>query len=276
MGLHPVADTLKTDSAGTRVYGARFDPIPRVIHQTWKDAQVPEAWRPFQASWRRAHPGWQYRLWTDADNRRLIAEHHAWFLPVYDAFARDIQRVDAAKYFILYTHGGVYADLDCECMKPLDAVVSRGGAIVSRTADDVIDCALLVSPPRHPLWTAVFRRMERPTHAARLLWFVPGGKASYVLFTTGTRMMKRLVRAYTADTSNTAGLTILGSAVFSSRSWLDRFEPFDEPDTYVRHHYADSWLGAREQRVHRWLTRRTAWWVAAALLLTASLLLAMR
>jgi mannosyltransferase OCH1-like enzyme len=85
--------------------GETFDPIPRVIHQTWKTEDVPAAWKDFQQSWRDAHPGWAYKLWTDADNRRLIAERYVWFLSTYDAFPREIQRVDAAKYFILHSEG---------------------------------------------------------------------------------------------------------------------------------------------------------------------------
>lgn len=248
-----------------------FDPIPKIIHQTWRTAAIPDRWMPYQASWRRAHPDWEYRLWTDAANRRLIAETYPWFLPVFDAFPRDIQRVDAAKYFILYTCGGVYADLDCECLKPLDPLLARGGAVVSRTRDGVIDCAVFASPARHPLWEAVFRAMQHPTLAARLMWRVPALRASHVLFTTGTRMMKRVVRDYSRAPAPAGALTVCEARFLSGRSWLDRYETFDEPDAFMRHHYADSWLGPGEQRAHRWLTRKMAWRVASVLVLAGLL-----
>ena len=48
--------------------------IPRIIHQTWKDHDIPERFRAAQASWRTAHPDWEYRFWTDEDLERLVAE----------------------------------------------------------------------------------------------------------------------------------------------------------------------------------------------------------
>ena len=41
--------------------------IPRIIHQTWKTETIPPQWEAAQRSWRDAHPGWEYRLWTDDD-----------------------------------------------------------------------------------------------------------------------------------------------------------------------------------------------------------------
>ena len=136
--------------------------IPTIIHQTWRTGEIPERWKDYQASWQREHPGWAYRLWTDQANRELIATRYPWFLSTYDAFPRDIQRVDASKYFIIYTYGGVYADLDCECLKPLDPLLADGGAVVSRTRDGVIDCAVFASSIRHPFWETVFHAMQHP------------------------------------------------------------------------------------------------------------------
>ena len=45
--------------------------IPRIIHQLWKDENVPARWRDAAASVKRYHKGWDYRLWTDA----LVDEH---------------------------------------------------------------------------------------------------------------------------------------------------------------------------------------------------------
>jgi mannosyltransferase OCH1-like enzyme len=245
--------------------------IPQIIHQTWKTSEIPDHWKEYQASWRRAHPGWEYRLWTDRDSRELIATRHPWFLPTYDAFPRQIQRVDASKYFILYSCGGVYADLDCECLKPLGPLLAGGGAVVSRTRDGVIDCAIMASSIRHPFWESVFHAMQHPTLIARVMWHVRPLQASHVLFTTGTRMMKRLVAQY-ERTAPAGALTVCDARFLSARSWLDRYEAFDEPDAYVRHHYSDSWLRPGEQRVHRWLTRKVAWRTAAGLLALAGVL----
>jgi len=254
--------------------GRTFDPIPRVIHQTWKSTQVPSSWLPYQQSWLDAHPQWAYRLWTDADNRRLIEERYPWFLATYDGFPRDIQRVDAAKYFVMHAFGGVYADLDCECVRPLDSIVAAGGLIVGRTSDGVIDGAVLASPARHPFWPLVFRRLQATSWSARVLrgWF----DSAYVLMSTGPQMLRRAVREYLRildREANSGGVTVLPPATFSSRSWLARYEPFPSSRTFVKHHYADSWLRPGEARVLRWFTRHTLRWSLALLTLAAAAVL---
>ena len=85
--------------------------IPKLIHQTWKERQVPPSHAAYQQSWLTHHPAWEYRLWTDADNRAFLAQHYAWFLPIYDYYPQPIMRVDAVRYFILYHYGGLYVDL---------------------------------------------------------------------------------------------------------------------------------------------------------------------
>ena len=48
------------------------------------------------------HPSWEYKLWTDEDNRNLIKDHYPWFLKTYDEYDVNIKRVDAVRYFYLY------------------------------------------------------------------------------------------------------------------------------------------------------------------------------
>ena len=87
------------------------------IHQTWKTKQVPGQLKSFCQGWQDMHPDWTYRLWTDEDNRRLIEEQFPWFLQTYDRYPYNIQRVDAARYFILYKFGGLYVDIDYKMFK---------------------------------------------------------------------------------------------------------------------------------------------------------------
>ncbi len=100
-----------------------FSDIPKIIHQTWKTIEIPIQWKEFQESWQRLHPDWRYILWTDADNRCFIQKNYPEFLDIYDTYSYDIQRADAVRYFILRHFGGIYADLDLECLRPMDAVI---------------------------------------------------------------------------------------------------------------------------------------------------------
>jgi mannosyltransferase OCH1-like enzyme len=52
------------------------------IHQTWKTHTVPEKWKQSQRQWEQfatEHNSFEYKLWSDDDNRELIATDYAWF-----------------------------------------------------------------------------------------------------------------------------------------------------------------------------------------------------
>lgn len=47
-------------------------PVPKLLHQTWKDKNVPEQWRNAQQSCISRHKDYTYKLWTDEDGLDLI------------------------------------------------------------------------------------------------------------------------------------------------------------------------------------------------------------
>eukprot|EP00798_Chlamydomonas_sp_ICE-L_P019947 gene19947-26655_t len=97
--------------------------VPRILHQTWKDKDIPQKWKAAQKSCQDLHPDYEYRLWTDADARELIARRFPWFIGTYDGYTHNIQRADALRYFVLYEYGGIYVDLDILCKKKLDPLL---------------------------------------------------------------------------------------------------------------------------------------------------------
>ncbi|MEM6795357.1 MAG: glycosyltransferase [Acidobacteriota bacterium] len=140
--------------------------IERILHQSWKSREIPERFRPWVASVRRMHPDFEYRLWTDEDNERLIAERYPWFLETYRGYSHPVERADAARYFVIYTHGGVYLDLDMECLRPLDPLLSGEGVVLAleagpRIEQTVVSNALLAAPRDHPFFGRVIQELDR-------------------------------------------------------------------------------------------------------------------
>ena len=50
---------------------------------------------------------------------------------MYDGYPSYIQRCDAARYFIVYHHGGVYVDLDIECFRPFASAMGNARVVFS-------------------------------------------------------------------------------------------------------------------------------------------------
>lgn len=99
--------------------------FPKIIHQTWKNDTLNENARRLSQTWRDLHPDWDYILWTDEMNRDFIATYFPEFLLQYDSYEHNIQRVDAVRYFILYQLGGLFIDLDFECLKNIEPLLSE-------------------------------------------------------------------------------------------------------------------------------------------------------
>jgi hypothetical protein len=140
--------------------------IPLVLHQIWYqgESQLPEKYRRYRASWQRHHPAWHCILW-DAEMLRIhIAAYCLDFLPIYDGFPHDIQRMDSARYCLLDTLGGLYADMDIECLRPVDELLSGRELILSET--DGYNNALMGSAPRHVFWKKVFENLRNGTTAS--------------------------------------------------------------------------------------------------------------
>ena len=96
--------------------------IPLILHRTWRDHNIPEHWIQSYQECEETYKqrNWTTILWTDATIRSFLTEHYNNFIPMYESYPYDIQRVDAARYFILYHYGGVYLDLDVSCRKKKD------------------------------------------------------------------------------------------------------------------------------------------------------------
>jgi len=136
--------------------------IPKIIHQTWKEKEVPPGLARYQASWKRLHPEWEYRLWTDADNDALVRDEFPELLPLYHSLPRAIHRADLARILFLARFGGLYVDLDIEALQPANVILGGPDCVVGsepklhaerlRGLEQVTCNAAMASIPGHPFW----------------------------------------------------------------------------------------------------------------------------
>lgn len=169
--------------------------IPRLLHQIWYqgEAAIPPTLRRYREGWARLHPGWETRLWDGASMRALVADRHPDLLPLYDALPRPIYRIDACRYVILQAFGGLYADLDVECFRPVDPLLEGHGLILSRTIG--YNNAVIGSAPGHPLWAAALAEIRRSVAAGA----TATDNAMAVVESVGPRMLTRVIEATGAD-----------------------------------------------------------------------------
>ncbi|KAK2163354.1 hypothetical protein LSH36_81g05009 [Paralvinella palmiformis] len=108
-----------------RISQSRSYAIPRVIHQTWPTTEVPRKVTKWIRSWIERNPDWEYWFWTNEDIQTFLTVRYPGYLDMYNGYDKHIKRADAMRYFVLYEFGGVYVDIDMECLSPLDDWVHR-------------------------------------------------------------------------------------------------------------------------------------------------------
>ena len=96
--------------------------VPKLLHQSWKNSSLPAKFQEWSDSCRGVNLEWEYVLWTNEDNVRLVETHAPWFVDTFKGLKSDIYRADAVRNLYMHVFGGVYADLDTECLLPYDSL----------------------------------------------------------------------------------------------------------------------------------------------------------
>jgi inositol phosphorylceramide mannosyltransferase catalytic subunit len=126
--------------------------IPTVIHRIWLgDEPMPSQYVRFGDSWADHHPGWEFRLWTDADLPSLAG------LESLERCRNFGEASDVLRYAILNRYGGVYVDTDVECLRSLEPLVGDATAFAAYARPGLIGSAVVGAVPGHP---AIARTLE--------------------------------------------------------------------------------------------------------------------
>jgi mannosyltransferase OCH1-like enzyme len=169
-------------------------PVPKIIHQTAPEDRGtwPDVWGRYQITWQKKHPDFQYVLWTDEDLDHFMKTEYPEYYDMYTSYDVHIKRVDVARYFILYHYGGIYADMDTECVRRFYEHLPPGKVSVAESSwpGEKYQNALMASPRGHPLWPGVFEdlRANAPTCSSN------GGGNSAVVHCTGPGCIERAIR----------------------------------------------------------------------------------
>jgi hypothetical protein len=149
--------------------------IPRVLHQIWLGSQpIPKELNSYRDSWLRQHPGWRHKLWTEDNFGPLTNQRQ------FDAARTPAQKCQIARFEILHREGGVYADFDVECRKPIDDLLPGLTGFAGAEDDGTIGVAVLGAMPGDPLLARVIKSLPDafangfdPPHQSGSWFFTP-------------------------------------------------------------------------------------------------------
>lgn len=221
--------------------------IPRVIHQIWKTPDIPASHRYWSSSWQRLNSNFKYRIWNHSDIERLIEKDFPTWKSVFYGYKENKSHIDLARYLILKKHGGLYVDLDCECLRPQEDLLTGHKLVVGTEPITHLNAArsehpqlpylacsgFLGSVPDHPFWDHLFEKFKQ------------NSKQVNPLDPTGG-----LVLTEALLNSNMAGITILDPEILypadkqaCSSGKINDLEFFDKitKNSYAIHHWKNPW-----------------------------------
>lgn len=177
--------------------------IPKIIHQTWKDENIPDKWEESPREWKRLYPTWEYKLWTDSSMREFMAEHYPDYLEMYDNYKYTIQRCDAFRYFVLFHYGGIYSDLDIVPTCNFEFLFQNTDTEVylpmTQNILSFTNC-LMASTQKAPFWIHLHKLLRKRSTETKAWWTF--GKHFATIFKTGPQLLTFSVETY----NNTIGL----------------------------------------------------------------------
>jgi len=180
-------------------------------------------------SW--ARHGYEVRHWTEANLPPLRNQ------AVYDLIETNgvntgggvpelgvwVQRADVVSYELLWRFGGIYANTDVECLKPLDPILDGVEAFCGIEQGEFYCNALMGAVPGHPFLDALLDELfDRYVARTRV------GQAMNEV--TGPHCL--------TEYANRFDITVFPQHYFYPYGYLEMDREWDEhPDSYCSHHW---------------------------------------
>ena len=174
--------------------------IPKIIHQVWegKSEPLPKHLLVLSETWKTFNPQWEYWLWSYDLMEELVFQQFPDFLDTYHNFPKGVQRWDAIRYMILYTYGGLYVDLDYECIEPIEKILNNkiccfGMEPPEHSAnfqvDHLIGNAFMAAKPYQPFFKHIIEELKK-------FVYINYNVNNYVVQSTGPLMLNRVYNSY--------------------------------------------------------------------------------
>jgi Glycosyltransferase sugar-binding region containing DXD motif len=205
--------------------------IPRIIHQVWIQGlyETPRRYRRWAATWAELNPGWEHRIWDETSLISLMTGLDPRWLEVFSSQPDTLGKADVARYCLLQTFGGVYADMDTTCLRPIGPVLNGSQAgfqasiyrlpfqrsLFPDAPWDLLTNSVVASPPGHEIWERVLKQL----HDER-------GRNRWVIERTGPRLLWPIVRRYAGESPGDVrliGTPEIHTAFYLPRRWM-RFQ----------------------------------------------------
>ena len=130
--------------------------IPKIIWQThnYLYEDMPDHIKKCMKTWINLNPGWDHRYVNHIDREDFVKSRSKELYKLYTMF-KPVAQSDIWRLLVLYEFGGVYADMDSICVKPLDYMLEKYSdqefVSIKKYDSGLINIAHFAVPPKSPI-----------------------------------------------------------------------------------------------------------------------------
>lgn len=232
--------------------------IEKIVHQIWYqgEKECPEKHQAKMKTWKQNHDTWKYMFWDEEKMQQIIKQEYPQYYKRWSTFNHMHQRIDFFKYILMDKYGGLYADIDTICLKPIDPLLKYddnkskvGQVIVCKTAStdweswitfgttESVNNGILISTKGHPFWRWYMDKIMKQSGP----WLT---KFSEINNTTGPAFFSKCIWEYKGE-----GITILNHKTFEPCFHGDPYCKVGK-DSYADHQHDQTWIDP----ISKWLS----------------------
>ena len=186
--------------------------IPHLFHQIWLgDRPLPGEYEGFRRTWTKHHPGWELKVWTEADLPADLRRPEA-----AERLRAPAERADILRLELLWREGGVYVDTDFECLRSIEPLLEGHDFVIGLAKPGRVNNAFIAAAAGHAI-------LDRALNELR-----PREFHGYSKDAAGPTFLDRLL-------DGAEGVTLVEPELLYPRT------PAAQEQAYAVHHEARSW-----------------------------------
>mmetsp|Transcript_13836 Transcript_13836/g.20704 ORF Transcript_13836/g.20704 Transcript_13836/m.20704 type:complete len:308 (+) Transcript_13836:43-966(+) len=145
--------------------------IPKTMHFIWLGGELPDIYQLMIDSWRSRHPTWEVKLWDDEAAASMDMTNRN----IFDRARNYGMKSDVMRYEVLYTIGGVYIDIDYECVGSLDDAVESCAFFTGLSNCSVVEVnnGIIGCVPGHPLMRNIIQSLHKEEQTLSAIQQIP-------------------------------------------------------------------------------------------------------
>ena len=197
--------------------------IPQIFHRIWLgDKEMPEEFVYYGETWKKLHPSWKIKLWTEENIPKLINQE------AFDNAKLVAQKSDILRYECLFREGGTFVCTDFEAYRNIAPLLDNVDCFSASEAKGFISIGIMGCTPKHPIFKRLIDNLPQS---------IEDNKDKFINEQTGPGYMTRTV---SFDEIKVFPPELFYPVKFPIDVGPDKGA--DYPNAYANHHWSGSWL----------------------------------